>query len=42
MRKVLKSIVFLKVRMRICDAGASRNLAQPGADRARTDDRLVP
>ena len=42
MRKVLKNIVFLKVRMRICDAGAPRNLAQPGADRARYFDRLVP
>ena len=30
MGKILKSIVFLKVRMRICDAGAPRNLAQPG------------
>ena len=42
MRKVLKSIVFLKVRMTDCDAGASRNLPQPGGDRARECDRLVP
>ena len=35
MRKVLKSIVFLKVRMRICDAGASRNLPQCGVDARR-------
>ena len=42
MRKVLKNLVFLKVRMRICDACASRNPAQPGGDRAGYFDRLLP
>ena len=41
-KKSFKTIVFLRVRMRICDAGALRNPRNVGADRAPHFARLLP